>query len=176
MVAKTAYIADYLEQHKHEILDRWRDAAQQEQPQQEQAQLERLSKIDDRDLLDHLPALTEALISVLRKGNYGPVVVFDEPGGGDGNHHRARRGLNHDPRLSRRSLFRAGKASARHDKHADTHQQCKSTVIDRKHARLTTSEFHHDGSLVKAAYSRLVCPACGLGLSAALQTYRRNEQ
>jgi hypothetical protein len=47
MAAKTAYIAGYLEQHKDEILDRWRDAARQEQ-----AQAERLFKMDDRELLD----------------------------------------------------------------------------------------------------------------------------
>jgi RsbT co-antagonist protein rsbRD N-terminal domain len=61
MAAETAYIADYLEQHKDEILDRWRDAARREQ-----TQAERLSKMDDRELLDHLPTLTEALIRVLR--------------------------------------------------------------------------------------------------------------
>jgi len=61
MAAETAYIADYLEQHKEEILDRWRNAAEDES-----AQAERLAKMDDRELLDHLPALTEALICVLR--------------------------------------------------------------------------------------------------------------
>jgi signal transduction histidine kinase len=61
MATETAYIADYLEQHKDEILDRWRDAARREQ-----TQAERLSKMDDRELLDHLPTLTEALIRVLR--------------------------------------------------------------------------------------------------------------
>ena len=61
MAAETAYIADYLEQHKEEILDRWRKAAEDES-----AQAERLAKMDDRELLDHLPALTEALICVLR--------------------------------------------------------------------------------------------------------------
>jgi len=61
MATETAYIADYLEQHKDEILDRWRDAAREEQ-----AQAERLFKMDDRELLDHLPTLTEALIRVLR--------------------------------------------------------------------------------------------------------------
>ncbi len=61
MAAETGYIADYLEQHKDEILDRWRDAAKKED-----AQAERLANLDDRELLDHLPALTEALIGVLR--------------------------------------------------------------------------------------------------------------
>jgi signal transduction histidine kinase len=61
MAVETAYIADYLEQHKDEILDRWRQAAVAES-----AQAERLGKMDDRELLDHLPALTEALIGVLR--------------------------------------------------------------------------------------------------------------
>jgi signal transduction histidine kinase len=61
MAAETAYIADYLEQHKDEILDRWRNAAKAES-----TQAERLAKMDDRELLDHLPALTEALIGVLR--------------------------------------------------------------------------------------------------------------
>jgi signal transduction histidine kinase len=61
MTAKTAYIADYLEQHKDEILDRWRNAAEAES-----TQADRLAKMDDRELLDHLPALTEALIGVLR--------------------------------------------------------------------------------------------------------------
>jgi signal transduction histidine kinase len=61
MAAETAYIADYLEDHKDEILDRWRDAAEAES-----AQAERLAKMDDGELLDHLPALTEALIGVLR--------------------------------------------------------------------------------------------------------------
>jgi len=61
MAAATTYIADYLEQHKDEILDRWRTAAQDES-----AQAERLAGLDDRELLDHLPALTAALIGVLR--------------------------------------------------------------------------------------------------------------
>jgi len=61
MAAETAYIADYLEQHKDEILDRWRKAAEAES-----TQAERLAKMDDRELLDHLPALTDALIGVLR--------------------------------------------------------------------------------------------------------------
>ena len=61
MAAETAYIADYLEQHKDEILDRWRNVAKEEV-----AQAERLAKMDDRELLDHMPALTEALIGVLR--------------------------------------------------------------------------------------------------------------
>ena len=61
MSAENTHIAQYLEQHKHEILDRWRAAAKQEEEQ-----AERLSKMDDRELLDHLPALTEALIGVLR--------------------------------------------------------------------------------------------------------------
>ena len=61
MAAETAYIADYLEDHKDEILDRWREAAEAES-----AQAERLAKMDDSELLDHLPALTEALIGVLR--------------------------------------------------------------------------------------------------------------
>src|ERR1700733_5853488 len=61
MAAETEQIAKYLEQHKNEILDRWRDAAKAES-----AQAERLAKMDDRELLDHLPALTEALIKTLR--------------------------------------------------------------------------------------------------------------
>jgi signal transduction histidine kinase len=61
MAAETAYIADYLEQHKDEILNRWRQAAEMES-----AQAERLARMDDRELLDHLPALTEALIRVLQ--------------------------------------------------------------------------------------------------------------
>jgi signal transduction histidine kinase len=61
MAAETAYIADYLEDHKDEILDRWREAAEAES-----AQAERLAKMDDGELLDHLPALTDALIGVLR--------------------------------------------------------------------------------------------------------------
>ena len=61
MPAKTAYIAAYLEQHKEEILERWRTVAKAESEQ-----AERLAKMDDRELLDHLPALTEALIGMLR--------------------------------------------------------------------------------------------------------------
>jgi signal transduction histidine kinase len=61
MATGTAYIADYLEDHKDEILDRWRRAAEAEPTQSV-----RLAKMDDGELLDHLPALTEALIGVLR--------------------------------------------------------------------------------------------------------------
>jgi signal transduction histidine kinase len=71
MAAETAHIADYLEQHKDEILDRWRGAAREED-----AQSERLAKIDDRELLDHLPAITEAVIGVLR-GEQGSLVEAD---------------------------------------------------------------------------------------------------
>jgi len=68
MAAKNAYIADYLERHKDEILDRWRKAAKEDS-----AQAERLAQMDDRELLDHLPALTEALIDVLRGEQDSPV-------------------------------------------------------------------------------------------------------
>jgi hypothetical protein len=63
MGTETTYIAEYLEGHKDEILDRWRAAAENEA-----MQAERLAKLDDRELLDHLPALTEVLIGVLRGG------------------------------------------------------------------------------------------------------------
>jgi signal transduction histidine kinase len=71
MAAKNSYIADYVEQHKDEILDRWRKAAKEDS-----AQAERLAQMDDRELLDHLPALTEALIGVLR-GQQGSLVEDD---------------------------------------------------------------------------------------------------
>jgi hypothetical protein len=71
MAAKNSYIADYVEQHKDEILDRWRKAAKEDS-----AQAERLAQMDDRELLDHLPALTEALIGVLR-GQQGSFVEDD---------------------------------------------------------------------------------------------------
>jgi RsbT co-antagonist protein rsbRD N-terminal domain len=61
MAAETKDIADYLEQHTDEILGRWRSAAKAES-----SQAERLSKMDDRELLDHLPAVTQALIGALR--------------------------------------------------------------------------------------------------------------
>jgi RsbT co-antagonist protein rsbRD N-terminal domain len=60
MATETKYIADYLEQHTDEILGRWRTAAKAES-----SQAERLSKMDDRELLDHLPAVTQALIGAL---------------------------------------------------------------------------------------------------------------
>jgi hypothetical protein len=68
MAAKNAYIADYVEQHKDEILDRWCKAAKEDS-----AQAERLAQMDDRELLDHLPALTEAMIGVLRGEQDSPV-------------------------------------------------------------------------------------------------------
>src|SRR5580698_6439714 len=71
MASEIDQIADYLEQHKNEILDRWRDAARAESEQ-----TERLAKMDDRELLDHLPALTEALIQTLR-GEEGSQVEID---------------------------------------------------------------------------------------------------
>jgi signal transduction histidine kinase len=61
MPAKTTYVADYLEKHKSQILTRWRRAAKRES-----AQAERLAKLDDRELTDHIPAITEAMIGVLR--------------------------------------------------------------------------------------------------------------
>src|SRR3984893_15452294 len=71
MAVKNAYIADYVERHKDEIIDRWRKAAKEDS-----AQAERLAQMDDRELLDHLPALTEALIGVLR-GEQGSLVEDD---------------------------------------------------------------------------------------------------
>jgi signal transduction histidine kinase len=68
MAAKTEYIADYLEQHKDEILSRWRTTAKAES-----AQAERLAEMDDLELFDHLPALTEALIGVLHGREESPV-------------------------------------------------------------------------------------------------------
>ena len=64
MSVKTAYVAVNLEQHKDEILARWRNAASQES-----AQSKRLAELDDKELLDHLPAITETMISVLRGEN-----------------------------------------------------------------------------------------------------------
>ena len=61
MPRKTAYVADYLENHKDEILRRWRRAAKQESKESK-----RLAKLDDKELLDHIPAITEALIAVWR--------------------------------------------------------------------------------------------------------------
>ncbi len=61
MPAKTAYVADYLEQHKDEILNRWRNSAKQEFEQSK-----RLATLDDQELIDHLPAITEAMVAVLR--------------------------------------------------------------------------------------------------------------
>jgi signal transduction histidine kinase len=71
MAVETVEIADYLEQHKNEILDRWRDTAKAESEQ-----AKRLAKMDDRELLDHLPALTDALIGALR-GNEKSLVEDD---------------------------------------------------------------------------------------------------
>jgi len=65
MSVKTAYVADNLEQHKDEILARWRNAA----TRQESAQSKRLTELDDKELLDHLPAIAEAMICVLRGEN-----------------------------------------------------------------------------------------------------------
>ncbi len=61
MPSKTAYVADYLEKHQDQILKRWRRAAKRES-----SQAERLAKLDDRELTDHIPAITEAMIGVLR--------------------------------------------------------------------------------------------------------------
>lgn len=61
MPRKTAYVADYLENHKDQILKRWRRAAKQEAKESK-----RLAKLDDKELLDHIPAITDALIAVWR--------------------------------------------------------------------------------------------------------------
>src|SRR5258708_19723003 len=61
MPQKTAYVADYLENRKDEILRRWRRAAKQESKESK-----RLAKLDDQELMDHIPAITEAMIAVWR--------------------------------------------------------------------------------------------------------------
>jgi signal transduction histidine kinase len=61
MPRKTAYVADYLENHKQEILRRWRKAATQESKESK-----RLAKLDNQELLDHIPLITDALIGCLR--------------------------------------------------------------------------------------------------------------
>jgi signal transduction histidine kinase len=61
MSVNTADVADHLERRKDEILVRWRKAAEEES-----AESKRLAELDDNELLDHLPAITEALICVLR--------------------------------------------------------------------------------------------------------------
>ena len=61
MSVNTADIAYHLERRKGEILTRWRKAAEEESDQSK-----RLAELDDKDFLDHLPAITEALICVLR--------------------------------------------------------------------------------------------------------------
>ena len=57
MPRKTAYVADYLENHRDQILKRWRRAAKQESKESK-----RLAKLDDEELMDHIPAITEAMI------------------------------------------------------------------------------------------------------------------
>jgi signal transduction histidine kinase len=64
MSFNTADLADHLERRKDEILTRWRKAAEEES-----AESKRLAELDDNELLDHLPAITEALICVLRGEN-----------------------------------------------------------------------------------------------------------
>ena len=61
MPSKTEYVANYLEQHKDEILKRWRASAKKESEQSK-----RLAALDDQELTDHIPAITEAMIAVLR--------------------------------------------------------------------------------------------------------------
>jgi hypothetical protein len=57
MPIDTGYAADYLKSHRDEILARWRVAAKS---QSEQSR--RLAELDDTELLDHIPAITDALI------------------------------------------------------------------------------------------------------------------
>ncbi len=61
MPRKTAYVADYLENHRNQILSRWRRAAKKESKESK-----RLAKLDDKELLDHIPAITDAMIAVWR--------------------------------------------------------------------------------------------------------------
>ena len=61
MPRKTAYVANYLENHRNQILSRWRRAAKQESKE-----LKRLANLDDKELLDHIPAITDAMIAVWR--------------------------------------------------------------------------------------------------------------
>jgi signal transduction histidine kinase len=61
MALDTAYAADYLKQHESEILERWRADAKAHSEQSR-----RLAELDDRDLLDHIPEITDALIRSLR--------------------------------------------------------------------------------------------------------------
>ncbi len=61
MSRKTAYVADYLENHKDQILKRWRRAAKQESKESK-----RLAKLDDKELSDHIPTITDAVIAVWR--------------------------------------------------------------------------------------------------------------
>jgi signal transduction histidine kinase len=61
MPIDTGYAADYLKAHEGEIIDRWRTGAK--------AQLEqsrRLAELDDQELIDHLPAISDALVLSLR--------------------------------------------------------------------------------------------------------------
>jgi signal transduction histidine kinase len=61
MPTETGYAADYLKNHEDEIIDRWRLAAK---AQSEQSL--RLAELDDQELLDHVPAIANALIRSLR--------------------------------------------------------------------------------------------------------------
>src|SRR6266478_1430808 len=68
MPRKTAYVADYLENHKDQILKRWRRAAKQESKESQ-----RLAKLDDKELMDHIPAITEAMTAVWRGQDWSQV-------------------------------------------------------------------------------------------------------
>jgi hypothetical protein len=60
-VYKSEIIADYLEKLKGQVLDRWRVEVRGNPEQREIVQ-----KLDDQELQDHLPVLTDNIIQCLR--------------------------------------------------------------------------------------------------------------
>jgi signal transduction histidine kinase len=106
MPTDTAYAADYLKLHKDEILERWRVAAK---TQSEQSH--RLAELDDGELLDHIPAITDALILSL----YGEPSAKIETDSRRHGHHRRLKGYSVIDVLWELTIFRRVFLAILHD-------------------------------------------------------------
>lgn len=106
MPTDTAYAAEYLKRHKDEILERWRVAAK---TQSEQAH--RLAELDDDELLDHIPAITDALILSLQ-GETSAKIEADSRRHG---HHRRLKGYSVIDVLWELTIFRRVFLAILHD-------------------------------------------------------------
>jgi signal transduction histidine kinase len=125
MPRDTGYVAEYLKAHEGEIIGRWRAAAEAHSEQSR-----RLAELDDQELIDHLPSITDALILSLR----GEVSSRIEEDSRRHGHHRRLNGYSVIDVLWELTIFRRVFLDILHEAsaaaHADAILEGRQRILD----------------------------------------------